>query len=105
MVKTLLLNAGCIGSIPGWGTKIPHVVQGGQKIKTKEKHESLPLCSVGLCWAIVRQSASLIIAQPQDQGKSPELATKISVIYWVGNLISPKQSPGTAPHRGHRVGS
>ena len=26
MVKNLLSNAGDVGSIPGWGTKIPHAV-------------------------------------------------------------------------------
>ena len=31
VVKNLLSNAGDMGSIPGWETKIPHAVQCGQK--------------------------------------------------------------------------
>ena len=27
VVKTLLSNAACAGSIPGWGAKIPHDLQ------------------------------------------------------------------------------
>ena len=30
---------GRIGLIPGWGTKIPHAVWSGQKIKEKKKSE------------------------------------------------------------------
>ena len=33
VVKTLLSNAGAVSSIPGWGSKIPHVMQGSQKKK------------------------------------------------------------------------
>lgn len=35
MVKTLSFNADGIGSIPGWGTRIPHAAQCGQKKKKK----------------------------------------------------------------------
>ena len=31
-------NAGGTGSIPGWGTKIPHAVQQSKKTKTKTKN-------------------------------------------------------------------
>ena len=31
-------NAGGTGSIPGWGTKIPHTMQQGQKIKDYVTH-------------------------------------------------------------------
>ena len=37
VVKTLPSNAGGVGSIPGWGTKIPHAVGCGQKLKKKKK--------------------------------------------------------------------
>ena len=30
LVKTLDFQAGGMGSIPGWGTKIPHAVQNGK---------------------------------------------------------------------------
>ena len=33
-------NAGAVGLIPGWETKIPHVMQHGQKIKKKIKKET-----------------------------------------------------------------
>ena len=34
-------KAGDMGSIPGWGTKIPHAVQCGQKQKQKQKDYNL----------------------------------------------------------------
>ena len=37
VVKTLPSNAGGMGPIPGWGTKIPHAVGCGQKLKKKKK--------------------------------------------------------------------
>ena len=37
VVKTLPSNAGGVGSIPGWGTKIPHAVGCSQKLKKKKK--------------------------------------------------------------------
>ena len=42
VVKTLLSNAGAVSSIPGWGSKIPHVMQGSQK-KKKQQHKSFGL--------------------------------------------------------------
>ena len=39
MVKTPAVNAGNGGSIPGWGTKIPHAAGCGQKISKKAKAE------------------------------------------------------------------
>ena len=37
MVKTLPSNAGCVGSIPGQGSKIPHVLSSkNQSIKQKQ---------------------------------------------------------------------
>ena len=36
VVKTLPSNAGGMSSIPGWGSKIPHVTQGSKK-KKKQK--------------------------------------------------------------------
>ena len=35
-------TAGGVGSIPGWGTKIPHVMQHGQN-KTKKNYNEIPL--------------------------------------------------------------
>ena len=29
-------NTGSVGSIPGWGTKIPHAMQCGQEINNKQ---------------------------------------------------------------------
>ena len=37
VVKTLLPNAGGLGSIPGWETKIPHAMGCGQKVEKKKK--------------------------------------------------------------------
>ena len=36
MSKNLPSNAGDVGSVPGLGTKIPHAVLSGQKIKTNK---------------------------------------------------------------------
>ena len=33
VVKISPSNAGSVGSIPGWGTKIPHATRCGQKLK------------------------------------------------------------------------
>ena len=38
VVKTLPSNAGGMSSIPGWGSKIPHVMQGSKK-KKKTKNQ------------------------------------------------------------------
>ena len=35
MVKTLPSTAGGMGSIPGWGTKVPHAVRYSQKFKNR----------------------------------------------------------------------
>ena len=40
-IKTLSFHAGGMGSIPGWGTKIPHVVQNGPEVKKKEERKKL----------------------------------------------------------------
>ena len=40
VAKTLPSNAGGVSSVPGWGSKIPHVMQGSQK---KKNHKSLGL--------------------------------------------------------------
>ena len=38
MVKTLRFHCGVeVGSVPSWGTKIPHTVQCSQKFKKKKK--------------------------------------------------------------------
>ena len=42
-IKTSSSNAAGTGSIPGWGIKIPHAVQYGQK-KKKECHYHLMWC-------------------------------------------------------------
>ena len=34
-------KAGATGSIPGWGTKIPHATWHGQNIKKKKNEDSL----------------------------------------------------------------
>ena len=49
MVKTLPSNAGGEGSIPGWGTEIPHALQCGQKLKKKKKRE-LPSTLLSDLW-------------------------------------------------------
>ena len=36
-IKTLSFHAGGMGSIPAWGTKIPHVVQYGPEVKKKKR--------------------------------------------------------------------
>ena len=41
MVENLPANAGDTGSIPGWGTKIPHAAQCGQQRKKREKNRSV----------------------------------------------------------------
>ena len=38
VIKTLPSKEGCMGSIPGWGAKIPHAL--GPK-KTKQKTEAI----------------------------------------------------------------
>ena len=37
MVKTSSSNVGGVGSIPGWGTKIPHALRPKKKKKVKQK--------------------------------------------------------------------
>ena len=46
VVKTLLPNAGGLGSIPGWETKIPHAMGCGQKVEKKKKknQQNTQLC-------------------------------------------------------------
>ena len=41
VVKILPSDAGCAGSIPGWGTKIPHAAGCDQKLKKKKKSLSI----------------------------------------------------------------
>ena len=36
VAKTLPSNAGGVSSVPGWGSKIPHVMQGSQKKKSQK---------------------------------------------------------------------
>ena len=43
-------------------------------------------------------SASLVLAQPQDQRKCLEAMTETSTTCWIGKLTSQKQSPGATPH-------
>ena len=38
VVKAPRFNAGVMGSIPGWGTKILHATQCGQKVKIFKKN-------------------------------------------------------------------
>ena len=40
VAKTLPSNAGGVSSIPGWGSKIPHVMQGSQKKKITKVWDS-----------------------------------------------------------------
>ena len=40
MVKTQCIYRCGLGSIPGWGTKIPKAMQGSQKAKTKKHNHS-----------------------------------------------------------------
>ena len=42
MVRLRASKAGGTGSIPGWGTKIPHAVQHGEKNKINNKMFNLP---------------------------------------------------------------
>ena len=45
-------NAGAMGSIPSWGTKTPHAMQHGQKIKKKKNEEGRefrPLFCLSVC--------------------------------------------------------
>ena len=50
VVKTLPSNTGDMGSIPGWGTKIPHAVGCGQKLKKKKDmkmaYKHTKICSI-----------------------------------------------------------
>jgi len=41
MVKTLSFNAEGVSSIPGWGTRIPHAAQCGQKKEKKGEKKTL----------------------------------------------------------------
>ena len=55
VVKTLPSNAGGMSSIPGWGSKIPHVTQGSKKKNKK------PTLGLEIYWgkgAIVLQFVS-----------------------------------------------
>ena len=36
-LKLCVSNAGDMGSIPGWGTKIPHAAQGSQRERERKK--------------------------------------------------------------------
>ena len=38
VLKTPCFNAGCMGSIPSQGTKIPHAMQCGHKLEKKKKN-------------------------------------------------------------------
>ena len=42
VVKTLSSAAGGMSSIPGWGTKEPHAMRCGQKLKKKTEPKELP---------------------------------------------------------------
>ena len=53
-------------------------------------------CLSVLLLVVPHRPASHVIAQLQDPRKSPE--TETSTIYWIGNLISLKQSPGAIPY-------
>ena len=52
MVNTLPSNAGGVGSVPGWGTKIPHTVGCGQKLKKKKKIR---------CYSVLSFSSALLL--------------------------------------------
>ena len=47
---------------------------------------------------LLHRPADLVIVQLRGRRKSLETTTETLTIYWIGNLTSPKRSPGVTPH-------
>ena len=65
--------AGCVGSIPGWGTNIPHAAQCGSPPKTQKQNPSLnqvsysmSICSRGIRWTCMERLWFLLIAVSEN---------------------------------------
>ena len=65
MIKTLLSNADGAGSIPGWGTKIPHATQHGKKKKKEREGEKM---SFKYIWIHKRQLNVWVLARKTVKG-------------------------------------
>ena len=61
MVRTLHFHCGGLGSIPGWGTKIPQAKRHGQKKRKENGHygEVAVEKATGSFWASTWQSGDL----------------------------------------------
>ena len=55
---------GCAGSIPGWGTSIPHATQGGKKKKKKNLSSRILLQNLALLLPVTLNPGLTFTEQP-----------------------------------------
>ena len=81
MVKTSSSNVGGVGSIPGWGTKIPHALRPKKKKKVKQKQYRASLVAQMVKNLPTRQEIRVQFLGQEDPLEK-EMATHSSILAW-----------------------